>query len=119
MRHILIDRAKQRQTIPYTDLVAQVKAIDLPRNSPALWNMLGEISTEEGAAGRGMLTVIVAHGKGNTLPGAGFFRLARRLGKDVSDKTTCWVEELRRVHGYWGRATASLFPEFLGVFYSY
>jgi len=103
MRQILIGRAKQRQTIPYTDLVAQIKAIDLPRNSPALWNMLGEISTEEDAAGRGMLTVIVVHGQGDTLPGAGFFKLARRLGRHVSDKTTCWVEELRRVHGYWAK----------------
>ena len=100
MRQILIGRAKMRQTIPYMDLVAQVKAIDLPRNSPALWNMLEEISTEEDAAGRGMLTVIVVHGKGDTLTGAGFFRLARRLGKDVSDKTTCWVEELSRIHVY-------------------
>jgi hypothetical protein len=101
MRQILIGRAKLRQTIPYTDLVAQVKAIDLPRNSPALWNMLGEISTAEDAAGRGMLTVIVVHGQGDTLPGAGFFRLARRLGKDVSDERAFWTEELERVCASW------------------
>ncbi len=35
-------------------------------------------------------------------PGPGFFHLAKRLGRDTSDKTTCWVEELRRVHEYWG-----------------
>jgi hypothetical protein len=56
MRQILAERAKKRQTIPYTDLVADIKAIDVPRNSPAFWDMLGEISTAEDAAGRGMLT---------------------------------------------------------------
>ena len=101
MRQILIEKAKTGQTIPYTDLVAQVKAIDLPRNSPALWHMLGEISTEENAAQRGMLTVIVIHGKGDTLPGAGFFKLAKKLGRVVSDKTAFWMEELGRVYGSW------------------
>ena len=106
MRQILIDRAKQRQTIPYTDLVAQIKAIDLPRNSPTLWNMLGEISTEEDAAGRGMLTVIVVHGHGDTLPGAGFFRLARRLGRHVSDERAFWMEESERVYRCWSTGEA-------------
>ncbi len=27
---------------------------------------------------------------------------AKKLGRNTSDKTTCWVEELRRVHGHWG-----------------
>jgi hypothetical protein len=111
MRQILIGRAKLRQTIPYSDLVVQVKAIDLPRNSPTLWNMLGEISTAEDAAGRGMLTVIVVHGQGDTLPGAGFFRLARRLGKDVSDERAFWTEELKRVYASWSTSDESAEPD--------
>jgi hypothetical protein len=91
MRQILIGQAKQGRTIPYSDLAAQIKTIKLPRNSPDLWNMLGEISTKEDAAGRGMLTVFVVHGQGDTLPGAGFFKLAKRLGRDVSDEKAFWM----------------------------
>ena len=107
MRQILIGLAKQRRTITYSDLVAQIKVIDLQRDSPALWNMLGEISTAEDAAGRGMLTVIVVHGQGDTLPGAGFFRLARRLGKEVSDERAFWAEELERVYRSWSTGEES------------
>jgi len=110
MREILIDRAKQRQTIPYTDLVADIEAIDLPRNSPALWDMLGEISTAEDAAGRGMLTVIVIHGKGDTLPGAGFFKLAKRLGRDTSDERAFWTQELRWVYRSWSTTVENAEP---------
>jgi hypothetical protein len=101
MKQVLIESAKLCQTITYSDLVPKIKAIDLPRNSPAFWNMLGEISTEEDAAGRGMLTAIVVHGQGDALPGAGFFRLGKKLGRDTSDKRACWIEELKRVYGAW------------------
>ena len=111
MRQILIGRAKQRQTIPYTDLVAQVKAIDLLRNSPVLSNILGAISTAEDAAGRGMLTVIVVHGHGDTLPGAGFFKLARRLGRHVSDERAFWIEELERLYASWSTSDESAEPD--------
>ena len=48
-----------------------------------------------------MLSVIVVHKVGDMQPGQGFFQLAKRLGRDTSDKTTFWVKELRRVHGHW------------------
>jgi hypothetical protein len=111
MRQILVERAKERQTIPYTDLVADIKAIDVQRNSPAFWDMLGEISTTEDAAGRGMLTVIVVHAKGDTLPGAGFFKLARKLGRDVTDEKDFWLEELKRVYGSWSTTAEKAKPE--------
>ncbi len=101
MRQALVERARKRQTISYTDLVAGIKSIDVPRNSPAFWDMLGEISTAEDAAGRGMLTVIVVHGIGDTLPGAGFFKLARRLGRVFTDDRAFWAQEFDRVYGSW------------------
>jgi hypothetical protein len=101
MRQILIERAKVRETIPYSELVTKVKAINLDPNSYALATMLGEISTAEATAGRGMLTVIVVHKYGDMQPGPGFFELARELGRDVSDILKCWVEELNKVYTYW------------------
>ena len=101
MRKILIERAKVRGMIPYSELVGKVRTINLEPESYALAAMLGEISSEEDAAGRGMLTVIVVHKYGDMQPGPGFFELAEELGRDTSDILKCWVEELRKVHGYW------------------
>ena len=101
MRQILIERAKVRETIPYSELVTKVKTINLDPNSYALATMLGEISTAEATAGRGMLTVIAVHKYGDMQPGPGFFELARELGRNVSDILKCWVEELNKVYTYW------------------
>lgn len=105
MRSILIERAKVggevKGTIPYSDVVNQVTTIHLEPDSYALAAMLGEISSEEDSAGRGMLTVIVVHKEGDMQPGPGFFDLAKRLGRDTTDVLRCWIEELKRVHRYW------------------
>lgn len=101
MRQILIERAKVRGMIPYSELAAKVQAIILQPESYALAAMLGEISTEEDAAGHGMLTVIVVHKHGDMQPGPGFFELAKELGRDTSDILQCWVDELKQVHAYW------------------
>jgi hypothetical protein len=101
MREVLIGRAKVRGMIPYSELVEKVTEIELEPNSYALAAMLGEVSTEEDAAGRGMLSVIVVHKDGDMQPGPGFFELAEELGRDTSDILKCWVEELKKVHRVW------------------
>lgn len=101
MREALVERAKVRGMIPYSDLVGKIKTIDLEPNSFALAAMLGEVSTEENAAGRGMLSVIVVHKVGDMQPGPGFFELAKELGRNTSDILKCWVEELKTVHRVW------------------
>jgi hypothetical protein len=89
--------------IAYSGLVSQIETIRMEPDSFALAHMLGEISETEDAAGRGMLSVIVVHKVGDMQPGPGFFQLAKKLGRQISDKTTCWVEELHRVHGHWSK----------------
>jgi len=106
MRQILVEQASLRGMIPYSDLVSQIETIRMEPDSFALAHMLGDIS-EEDAAGRGMLSVIVVHRDGDIQPGPGFFQWAKKLGRDTSDKTTCWVEELRRVHKHWGNARST------------
>jgi len=101
MRKILSERARLRGTITYSELVSLVETIPMEPDSFALAHMLGEISEEENAAGRDILSVIVVHKAGDMQPGPGFFQLAKKLGRDTSDKTTCWIEELRGVHGHW------------------
>ena len=101
MRYILSSRAKFRGMIPYSELTKQTKTIHIDPESYALAAMLGEISREENAAGRGMLSVIVVHKAGDMQPGSGFFELAQELKRNTSDILKCWVDELKVVHGYW------------------
>ena len=101
MRTALVERAKVRGMIPYSELVEKITAIELEPNSFALAAMLGEVSTEEAAADRGMLSVLVVHKVGDMQPGPGFFGLAGELGRDTSDILKCWVDELKKVHRVW------------------
>ncbi len=101
MRQVLIETAKRGETIPYSVLVLKVRTITFDPNAYALAHMLGEISTEEDAAGRGMLSVVVVHKHGDMKPGPGFFELAKQLGRKVSDKDKFWIDELSKVHGWW------------------
>jgi hypothetical protein len=103
-RMIMIERAKVRGMIPYSDLVKRIKSIKLDAHDPRLFHMLGEISSEEDAGGRGLLTVVVVHKMGDMQPGPGFFELAKRLGRDTSNILKCWVKELHDVHGVWSKS---------------
>lgn len=100
-KDILARRAKIRGMIPYSDLVAQIKSIRLEAHDQRLFNMLREISEEENASGRGLLSALVVHKHGDMQPGPGFFDLASNLGRDTSDILKCWVDELNKVHAYW------------------
>ena len=100
MRNILIEIAKKQDTIPYSELVRKVLIISIEASSYGLADMLGEISTAEDAAGRGMLSVVVVH-KEDNMPGKGFFELAKILGRDVSDKEKFWVNEAKKVYSSW------------------
>jgi hypothetical protein len=103
MKTLLVQRARLRGMMPYSDLVRKVTAISLEPNSPALSTMLGEISAEEDDAGRGLLTVIVVHKDGDMQPGPGFFELAKQRGRNTGDILKCWIEELKKVHATWSQ----------------
>lgn len=101
MRQVLIERAKVRGMIPYSELTSQVQTIRFDPDSFAFHAMLGEISQEEDNAGRGMLSVIVVHKYGDMQPGPGFFDLAKQMNRDTSDILKCWIQELNKAHAYW------------------
>jgi hypothetical protein len=102
-RAILGARARAGTTIAYSDLVQRMRTISLQPESPALAAMLGEIAVEEDEAGRGMLPVVVVHKDGDKMPGQGFFELAKRLGRDTTDRLTCWATEMDTVQKAWSR----------------
>jgi hypothetical protein len=98
---ILIACARARSMIPYSELAAEIQAINFQPHDNRFFHFLGEISSEESRAGRGMLSALVVHKSGDMQPGPGFFELARDLGKDTSDILACWVEEFKRVYKVW------------------
>ena len=102
-RQVMIERARVRGMIAYSDLVRRIASVRFAAHDPRLFHLLGEISSEEDAAGRGMLTVLVVHKDGDMQPGPGFFELAQRLGRSTNDVLECWVDELHRVHAVWSK----------------
>lgn len=100
-RQMMIERAKVRGMIPYSDLVKGIGRIKIEAHDHRLFHMLGEISSEEDEAGRGLLTVLVVHKAGDMQPGPGFFELAKSRGRNTRDILKCWVDELRTVHAFW------------------
>src|SRR3954447_13635131 len=106
MRDALIDTARQKMFITYSDLVARVRSLKIPPHSHALATMLGEISSAEHECGRGMLSALVLSKDGGE-PGSGFYSLAERLGRDVSDRERFWLAEFNRVHADWAVDEAS------------
>ena len=98
IRDLLVQRCKVRGMIAYSELVAHLTTVSVEPHDPRLFHLLGEVSRDEDAAGRGMLTSIVVHKTGDMEPGPGFFELAQQLGRDTSDLTKCWIEEVKIVH---------------------
>ncbi|HWT03244.1 MAG TPA: hypothetical protein VN256_23530 [Pyrinomonadaceae bacterium] len=99
MRAILIARVRElnNEKVPYSELTKLVRTIHFSPEGKDFHHMLDEISREEDDAGRGMLSVIVVHKEGDMMPGPGFFKLAKQLGRDTSDREKCWIEEFNRV----------------------
>lgn len=105
MRLAIIERAKKRGKIAYSELLNEVSTLrfdlEQPDHRSIMAEMLGEISLVEDKAGRGMLSALVVHKTGDQEPGQGFFHYAEVLGRDISNKLACWVKEMNIVHDYW------------------
>src|SRR5262249_48392643 len=98
---VLVAQARVGKSVAYSELVGRIGAIHLEPDSHALAALLGEISTDEDESGGGMLSVLLVHKTGDMMPGNGFFELAARLGKDVSDRDKLWIQEFNRVLLAW------------------
>jgi len=101
IRKILIDHAKIKSPISYTELASQIMTIEIEPHAHALHDMLGEISISENSAGRGLLSIFVVHKGDDTMPGPGIFKIAKDIGRDTSDREKFWIEEIYFVHSHW------------------
>jgi hypothetical protein len=99
---ILSGYAKRQKMVLYSEFVKQLHSVYLESHDVRLFYLLGQISTEEDAAGRGMLSALVVK-KDRGLPGTGFFELAHDLGHDTKDILTFWINEVNKVFAAWNR----------------
>ena len=98
-RQILRQRAREGRTIAYSELAEK---LNIQHRSTELAMVLDGISRCEDAAGRGMLSALVIR-KDIRISGPGFFRLARKLGREFKDDREFWKSESKRVVGSWRR----------------
>jgi hypothetical protein len=103
IRAILIQKAKQRAMITYSELVALVKSVGFSAFDTRLFAILGQLSVAEHEQQRPLLSVLVVHKAGDMKPGNGFFELAEALGRNTSDVLKAWIEEVQRVYQYWNK----------------
>jgi hypothetical protein len=95
---VLWDAARRQTWITYSDAVREIaEFIVFAPDDKVFHYMLGQISVEEDAAGRGMLSALVVHKGGDGQPGPGFFDLADQLGRDTRDRIQSWVKEVSRL----------------------
>ncbi|MDO9557564.1 MAG: hypothetical protein Q7J82_08300 [Coriobacteriia bacterium] len=103
VKDILIEHARRRETTTYSGLCADVTVIAMRPYSWALMAMLGEVCSEEDAARGTMLASLVTRKGGDGLPGAGYFRHAERLGRDISGPRAFWESEVEKIFVVWAR----------------
>ncbi len=79
-RNAMVALAARKDLIAYSDLVAEIRSLDFEPQEDRLAHLLGEISTAEHEAGRGMLTVVVVHKHGDQMPGRRAMRRTQASG---------------------------------------
>jgi len=100
VRSILIERARQYETITYGELVQAVQIIHMRPDSYALSGILRELGAEDVAAGRGTLATLVVR-KSDGRPGPGYFKDALQRGLSDEDIEAYWQAQFARVCEDW------------------
>jgi hypothetical protein len=100
MRALLIDLARRRELITYSEMCARLETVTLHPHSFVFARLLREVCGEEEAKGHGMLCALVVS-KTTGMPGGGYFRGMAELGFDASDLEARWREDVDAVFAYW------------------
>ena len=100
MRDALVRRARERRTVTYGELAAEIGAADLQPRSARFAALLNATCEDEVGEGRPMLGSLVVR-KDTRVPGDGYFRCAEGIGRDAGDREAFWQAELDEVFEYW------------------
>ena len=105
VRTQLTEVAAKRGMTTYGEIAAMI-ALDLtnPAERNRLAGILDDISRDESAAGRPLLSVVVVNSE-TQMPGGGFFTMAKSEGhlKPGQDRLEFFALELKRAHDHWAR----------------
>ncbi|MBV9832952.1 MAG: hypothetical protein JO055_01010 [Alphaproteobacteria bacterium] len=99
-RSAMVEVARKGKTLSYGGLASKIHTLQFEARDIRLFHLLGEISREEDAGGRGMLSAVVVRQEDGK-PGPGFFDLALSIGHNASDQMAFWVSEFEKVTKYW------------------
>ncbi len=101
IRQGIIDQIRMdHRPLTYSNVVALVSGLFVSPHDWRLHHLLGQISEDEEDAGRGLISAFVVR-QGNGRPGNGFFRLAEKRGRDVTDREVCWTREIAHLQEVW------------------
>jgi hypothetical protein len=92
----MVRAGRDGDLIFYSDLSRQISSLRIEPHSYEMDRLLDQISKEEEADGRGILTALVVL-KDEGIPAPGFWVSAAELGRDVNDRIGCWAQEVKRV----------------------
>jgi hypothetical protein len=99
--HILIECARNRQTITYSELSRLLRSAYVHHRSPLFTRLLIDIGRRNDLAGEPSLPALVV-AKLTGMPGGGFFTgLAEEHYGDSAKLESYWREELEKVFEYW------------------
>lgn len=101
VREILVDVARRRDVINYTELTKRVTSYPLRPDGHDFHAVLGRVSLDEHEEGRPLLTALVVYKSGEMSAGSGFFEMAQTAGFTFNDPDVFWLAELNRVWDYW------------------
>lgn len=99
MHAVLIEQAKAKQTITYSDLAARLPILIHP-HSFVFSRLLREVCAEGFAQGHGQLCALVVS-KATGLPSGGYFVGIATPTRDMSDLEAAWREDLEALFGRW------------------
>ncbi len=95
---ILMEIARKRQMISYSDLAIKLGDPKIRADSPALASLLEYASRKSVDDIEAMISVVVVHKTGDMEPGKGFYSLADELGLDTEDQQKFWIDQLHAIH---------------------
>lgn len=97
LREMLIDAARERGTVTYSDVSVRVFEGRVPARSRYIMDLLTEVDEEEHASTGVIIASLVVRADSG-IPGAGYFTfLARRFGRDITDPRAAWSVEAEKV----------------------
>lgn len=93
-RRLLAAHAARHATLTYSELRSRLAL------EGDLVPLLRGLAETEDEAGRGLLSAVVVQAESGR-PGTGWYLLAARRGRDVSDREACWQAEIAHLEMVW------------------